>query len=218
MPGPLRAAFHERLAQLRADLQVAANRAADAIDQATTAALDGDPGAADEVITLNLEQQEWASRTEDECMQLLALEGPVAGELRLLVDSLSISGCLARMGGLAAHVAEAALRSAPDSAVPAPARGTVRELGVHAAMIARKTSVLIGTPSQRLAEEIERDDDVLDALHRKLFGHMLAESWPAGVEGAISVALLGRYYERFADQAVNACRRVTHTLTGSRPH
>jgi phosphate transport system protein len=218
MPGPLRTAFHERLEQLRADLQAAAGRAADAIDQATTAALDGDTGLADKVIALNVEQQEWATRVEDECMQLLALEGPVAGELRLLVDSLSSSACLARRGGLAAHVAEAAQRSAPDSAVPAPARATVRELGVHAATIARKTATLIGAPSQRLAEEIERDDDVLDALHRRLFGHMLADSWPAGVEGAISVALLGRYYERFADQAVNACRRVTHTLTGSRPH
>ncbi len=217
MPGPLRTAFHDRLDQLQTGLQDSALLAATAIDDATTAALDGDAAVAEGVIEGNVRLQERAAAAEDECLLLLALEGPVAGELRLLVDALSISACLARMGGLAAHVGEAALRSAPESAVPAPARATVRELGEHASRIARKTAQLLATPSEALAQEIERDDDVLDALHRKLFGHMLDPSWPAGIEGAISVALLGRYYERFADQAVNACRRVTHTLTGSRP-
>jgi phosphate transport system protein len=64
------------------------------------------------------------------------------------------------------------------------------------------------------ALEMERDDDEVDRLHRKLFATLLDESWPHGTETAIDMTLLGRYYERYADHAVSIARRVYFLVTG----
>ncbi len=57
----------------------------------------------------------------------------------------------------------------------------------------------------------------MDELHRRLFTDLLSESWPYGVETAVDIALLGRYYERFADHAVSVARRVVYLVTGELP-
>jgi phosphate transport system protein len=68
-----------------------------------------------------------------------------------------------------------------------------------------------------MAAELERDDDVMDELHKKLFTAILDEKWEGGIEAAIDVTLAGRYYERFADHAVSVARRVVYLVTGERP-
>jgi len=60
------------------------------------------------------------------------------------------------------------------------------------------------------------DDDLMDQLHRQLFRELLSKDWPHGIEAAIDVTLLGRYYERFADHAVSVARRVVYLVTGER--
>jgi phosphate transport system protein len=67
-----------------------------------------------------------------------------------------------------------------------------------------------------MAGELESDDDVMDGLHRRLFSLMLGDAFSGGVEGAIDIALCGRYYERFADHAVSVARRVVFLVTGVR--
>jgi phosphate transport system protein len=97
----------------------------------------------------------------------------------------------------------------------------MREMGTAAVGIARKASdVLAGDdPDQRLAlaRELAVDDDTMDALHRQLFVVLLDGSWPHGVEAAIDITLLGRFYERFADHAVSVAERVVYLVTGERP-
>ena len=68
------------------------------------------------------------------------------------------------------------------------------------------------------AAELEAEDDVMDRLHKQMFLELLSDDWPHGIESAIDVTLLGRYYERFADHAVSVARRVTYLVTGERPH
>jgi phosphate transport system protein len=55
----------------------------------------------------------------------------------------------------------------------------------------------------------------MDALHRQLFTQLLAADWPHGVAAAVDAALLGRYYERFSDQAVSVARRIRYVITGA---
>jgi phosphate transport system protein len=64
------------------------------------------------------------------------------------------------------------------------------------------------------ALELETDDDEMDRLHRELIGVLLSKEWNHGVESAIDMTLLGRYYERFADHAVSIARRVYFSVTG----
>ncbi len=69
----------------------------------------------------------------------------------------------------------------------------------------------------RSPRRIEAEDDSMDALHRKLFTLLLSPNWTHGVEAAIDMTLLGRYYERYADHAVSVAQRVVFIVTGQHP-
>jgi phosphate transport system protein len=87
-------------------------------------------------------------------------------------------------------------------------------MGEAAQKISRKTGVVIATRNTEMALEVERDDDEMDKLHRNLIKNLVDPSWKHGVEAAIDLTLLGRYYERFADHAVSVSRRVYFLVTG----
>jgi phosphate transport system protein len=67
------------------------------------------------------------------------------------------------------------------------------------------------------AARLRKEDDAMDNLHSKLYGVLMDREWKHGVPAAIDVALLGRYYERFADHAVEVGRRVVFQVTGTLP-
>lgn len=84
--------------------------------------------------------------------------------------------------------------------------------------IADRMAVKIGSvlakPDADLASELDHDDDAMDELHKNLFAVLLGDDWPYGVETAIDATLLGRFYERFADHAVNVGEHVVYLITG----
>jgi phosphate transport system protein len=80
--------------------------------------------------------------------------------------------------------------------------------------IAGKITEVLQTADAQRAAELERDDDEIDDLQKQLFGLMLGTAWRHGVEPAVDGALLGRWYERFADHAVNAGKHVVYFVTG----
>lgn len=82
--------------------------------------------------------------------------------------------------------------------------------------LAGKIIAALADQNSVLAGELDGDDDAMDELYRKLFSVMLSPDWPLGVEAAIDGALLGRYYERYADHAVNFGRRIVYLVTGKR--
>ena len=73
---------------------------------------------------------------------------------------------------------------------------------------------MIAARDVEAAQQIERDDDAMDDLHRELFALLTDSSWQHGTEAAVDVTLLGRYYERFADHAVSVAHRVIWLVTG----
>ena len=64
------------------------------------------------------------------------------------------------------------------------------------------------------AARIREEDDAMDDLHRHLFSVLMDREWKHGVAAAVDVTLLGRFYERFADHAVEVARRVIFQATG----
>ncbi|HET6735175.1 phosphate signaling complex PhoU family protein, partial [Mycobacterium sp.] len=64
------------------------------------------------------------------------------------------------------------------------------------------------------AARIQEEDDAMDDLHRHLFTVLMDREWKHGVAAAVDVTLLGRFYERFADHAVEVARRVIFQVTG----
>jgi phosphate transport system protein len=185
-----------------------------AMRQATRALLTADRKAAEDVIERDAEVDSLYRQIEERVCDLLARQAPVASDLRALITALHVAADLERMGDLADHVAKTAVRRHPSPAVPAELRGVFSEMATVADRIANKIATVLSNPDATLAAELEQDDDAMDDLHRDLFALLLADDWPYGVETAIDGTLLGRFYERYADHAVNAGRRVVYLVTG----
>jgi phosphate transport system protein len=90
------------------------------------------------------------------------------------------------------------------------------EMGQVAQRIVTKAGSVIASRDLDMAAELEKDDDVMDSLHRQVFAELLDGEWQHGMECAIDVTLVGRYFERFADHAVSVTRRVVFIVTGQR--
>ncbi len=213
----MRTAYHDKLDSLRGDLAQMATMAGAAMARATTSLLEADLGLAEQVISEDVKLDELRATAEDKAFALLALQAPVAGDLRMIVAAIHTAGDLERMGDLALHVAKAARRRHPRHVVPEEVTGYFAEMGRVACDLAEGARRVIITRDIELAFRIESDDDAMDDLHRHLFTVLMAKEWPHGVATAIDITLLGRFYERFADHAVATARRVVFMVTGHMP-
>ena len=212
----MRDTYHDELDAISSSLVEMANLVGSAMSRATTALLDGDLQLAEQVITADEAVDARYREVEARAFDLLARQQPVASDLRVLVTSLRMVADLERMGDNAAHVAKIARRRYPSSAVPPALRSTVLQMGHAAEEIVAKAGSVVAGRDLKLAAELEKDDDVMDDLHRQLFTAILDERWDHGVEAAIDITLVGRHYERFADHAVSVARRVVYLVTGER--
>jgi len=208
--------YHEELDGITDSLVEITRLAGSAINRATTALLDADLQAAESVISGDAAIDSLYADIEARAMDLLARQQPVASDLRIIITSLRMVADIERMGDLALHIAKVARRRYPGSAIPAELHATVLEMGQVAQRICAKCSSVIAGRDLHAAAELERDDDVMDDLHRRLFAVLLDPHWSDGIERAIDVTLCGRYYERFCDHAVSVARRVVYLVTGER--
>jgi phosphate transport system protein len=212
----MRDAYHEELDSLTGDLVDLAVLVGSAMGRATAALLDADVQMAETVIAGDTVIDDRYHEIEERAFGLFARQQPVATDLRVLVTSLRMVADIERAGDLALHVAKVARRRHPAAAIPGELRSTILEMGQVAQRIMAKAADVIAQRDVELAHELETDDDQMDDLHRKLFGVILGEKWEGGIESAIDVTLVGRYYERFADHAVSVARRVVYLVTGER--
>ncbi len=210
----MRTLFHARLEAIDEDLVYMTRRVGSAMNRATQALLDADLSLAESVISGDAALDELASRIEDESLTLVAQQQPVAQDLRALLAALRISGSLERMGDLAVHVAKAARMRYPMSAVPLELRGVVVDMGSVAQRMVEETGVALARRDVVTASQLRAMDREMDRLHREMFNIVLSPAWSHGIETAVDVTLVSRYYERFADHAVTIGKRVIHVVTG----
>jgi phosphate transport system protein len=124
---------------------------------------------------------------------------------------------LERMGDLSVHVAKIARLRVPQIAVPEEVRPTVARMAEVAEDMVARVAEIITERDVEAAIALGRDDDEMDQLRRTSFAQLLSDDWAHGVEAAVDIALLGRYYERIADHAVSVGNRVVFVVTGSFP-
>jgi phosphate transport system protein len=210
----MRETFHGELDQIGRTLVGMSEAVAVAMRDATAALLDADLTLAEKVISEDAEIDRLRDGLEARAFDLLARQQPVAVDLRTVITSLKAVADLERMGDLALHIAKVARMRYPSSAVPDDVRGTIQEMGETALAIVDKTRQVLEGQDISLAEQLEREDDAMDALHRKLFSHLLSGKWSHGMEPAIDITLIGRYYERYADHAVSVARQTIFLVTG----
>jgi phosphate transport system protein len=185
-----------------------------AMRDATAALLGADRAAAETVIDRDGEVDQLYRQVEERVCDVIARQAPVATDLRTVISALHIAADLERMGDLSSHVARTAIRRYPAPAVPGELAGVVREMAEVADRIAAKIKHVLSEPDALRAAELDRDDDAMDELERQLFALLLGPEWPHGVEAAVDAALLGRFYERYADHAVNSGHQIVYLVTG----
>ncbi|MET7337103.1 phosphate signaling complex protein PhoU [Nonomuraea sp. NPDC005650] len=213
----MRDAYHEELDSLTDKLIEMTRLVRSAISRATTALLDADLQLAESVISRDEEVNATFAEVETSIFDLMARQQPVAVDLRMVITALRMGTDLERMGDLAVHVAKVARLRHPESAIPADVRSTIVEMGQIAENLVTKTGSCIASRDVESALEMEQDDDAMDRLHRRLFRSILSKDWEHGVEPAIDITLIGRYYERYADHAVRVAADVVYLVTGTRP-
>jgi len=210
----MRLAYDEELIAVNEDLVQMTGLVGSAMNRATQALLDADLDIAEQVIASDARVDALTGAIEERCFDLVALQQPVARDLRIIIGALRIAASLERMGDLAEHVAKQARMRYPRPAIPAELRGTFAEMGGLAEAIVTKTGAVIASKDVSLAADIAAHDEEMDRLHRELFRIVLSPNWTHGIESAIDVTLLSRYYERYADHAVSVTRRVVTIVTG----
>jgi phosphate transport system protein len=210
----MREAFTERLEGITSQLIGMTRKAGDQIRAATTALLDADIQLADRTVAADAELNRDQLEVDERVLELMATQAPVAGDLRTMLAAQRSASDLERMGDLAVHVAKVARMRYPEVAVPEEFRTTFKNMGQTAEAMAAKAGSVLRLRDLEAAVELATDDDEMDRLHRSLFVVMFDDSWSRGVEVAVDVALLGRYYERFADHAVNIAANVRYMVTG----
>jgi phosphate transport system protein len=213
----MRTAYHDQLDQLTEQLGDMCGLAGAAMERATQALLQADLVLAEQVIDDHEQIVAMSARAEEAAFVLLALQAPVAGDLRSIVTAIQIVADVDRMGALALHVAKIARRRHPQHALPEEVNGYFAEMGRVAVELGNSTQEVLVTRDPEKAARISEEDDAMDDLHRHLFTVLMDREWKHGVTAAVDVTLLSRFYERFADHAVEIARRVIFQATGNLP-
>ena len=211
----MRDAYHEALDAITDELVTMSGMVGTMMQLASTALLTADRDLAESVIEADDEIDSINQEVELRATELIALQQPVATDLRMVLAAMRISTTLERMGDLAQHVAKTARMRYPDHAVPPAIEANIREMADIAVRMATKIGQVLATKDIALAREIETDDDRMDALHREVLDIMLGAA-PGPVNQAIDITLLNRYFERYADHVVSIARRVIYLVIGER--
>ena len=213
----MRDAYQEQLDDLADGLAGMCALVAEAMEKATRSLLEVDLQLAEEVISGDVRVDEVRAMAEEKAFALLALQAPVATDLRIVVSAIHGAGDIERMGDLALHVARAARRRHPQPVLPEEVRPYFAEMGRVGVELAVKAGDVIRTRDLSAAAEMESDDDAMDDLHRHMFSVLMNRSWSHGVGPAVDITLLARFYERYADHAVAVARRIVYVVTGQMP-
>lgn len=213
----MRHVYHEKLDSLAAELAAMCASIGEAMELATRSLLEADLSLAEQVISGDEAVDEARATTEEHAYSLLALQAPVATDLRTVLAVIHAAESLERAGDLAVHVAKAARRRHPQHVLPDDVQPYFAEMGKIAVQLAGQAEQVILTKDLTAARAMDSADDAMDDLHRHLFTVLMDKDWGHGVATAVDVTLLGRFYERFADHAVSVAQRVVFLVTGRMP-
>jgi phosphate transport system protein len=213
----MRESFRAELDSLIRDLARAARLAAQMMANASSSLNQADLALAEQVLSSEGEVKVLCDDMDQRCVKLLVLQAPVATDLRVVVAAMHAVGDVERMCNLAQHIAKIARMKHPSVPIPDDVRPVFARMGMLATSLAQDAATAIEGQDPLSAQRLAQADDEVDALRRRIFQILFAENWTHGVEPAVDAALIGRYYERFADHAVAIARQVSFLVTGLPP-
>jgi phosphate transport system protein len=211
----VRKVFQAELDQIGAGLTEIAGLVTEAMEQSVSAFQQADVEVAQDVIAADARIDFLQNGLDERAIDILALQGPVASDLRMIVGSLRMSASLERMGDLARHVAQLTRLRYPALAIPELLRPTFAELAALDIRISRQVTALLETRDLALVTDIQSANTRIDELHRSVFGAIAAPGWRETPATTVDVTLASRYFERFGDHGVSVARKVSYLVTGA---
>ncbi|WNM27847.1 phosphate signaling complex protein PhoU [Demequina capsici] len=210
----MRTLFTAEMSELADDLIAMGRHVETAINRANEALLTANVELAQSVIADDARLDDIEETVDERCVLLIAQQQPVGLDLRTIISALRISAALERMGDLAQHIAEAARRAYPESAIPESHHAIFEGLAAAAAETATAVVGLLETRDLNAAAAIVSDDDKLDDLHSQAYQSLLDPAFNGTTQETLDIALMARFYERIGDHAVGISRRIVYLVTG----
>lgn len=214
----IRVEYHSELEDLRSHIIRLGAMVAETIGRGTAALLDRDLHAAQVIIDGDDVIDDYCLTLEERCYRILSLQSPLAGELRFVLTSLRLLTELERSADLVVNTCKAS-RRIYDIDISPEIRGLIEQMGTEAAFLIRTAIDSYVDADASLAAALDDIDDRLDDLQvtyvQEIFQSHSETNLP--LQGAVQLAMIGRYYERIGDHAVNIGERVVFMTTGWLP-
>ena len=213
-----RTEFVGALARIRSDVVRLGALTAETVARGTDALLSKDLHAAQLLINADDEVDNLALQIEEECYQLLALQNPIASDLRFIICSIRMVSELERSADLMVNVCKAA-RRLYDASIDPKLRGIISEMSHEAESLTRRALDAYVDADEALASALDDIDNTLDDLQVDFIEAIFAAHYETNLElrAAVQLAMIARYYERIGDHAVNMGERITYMVTGWLP-
>jgi phosphate transport system protein len=211
VPEELRLAFHDDMKRIDTQVVELFALVSEGLAGATDALLAGDSAAARALVARDKMIDSVYHDVEELVQRTLALQQPMAQDLRFLLSVLRIVPELERSGDLAEHIAQRAARGLSSELTPR-IRGLIGQMGSVGVEMWRAAADAYSTRDGEAADHLRERDDEIDDLHVSLTAELASGALPIPV--VIEMALIGRFYERLGDHAVNICERVRYLATG----
>ena len=218
MADDLRKEFHQQLEDIRDQITLLAASVAETIPRATQVLLDGDLEGADYLINGDDEIDSKSSELEERCYDVLALQAPMAGDLRQIVTAVKMIGEIERSADLAVNICKASRRIYGIDLDP-KLRGMIAQMGEQAGLLFRLSIDAYKEGDVALASALDDIDDLLDRLQVDFIAQIFKCHAAHQIEllVAVQLALVARFYERIGDHGVNIGERVRYMVTGWLP-
>jgi phosphate transport system protein len=210
----MRDAYHKELESLDQGVVAMGAVVEKSVHLATIAFVEDDKQLAQKVREGEDEVDAMFMDIEKRCLALMAQQAPVAGDLRLVVAILGAISELERTGDIAYNVAKLVMKDDSPQADTKVVRTLLAELGSEAQKVLAAGIDAWSQKDEVAAAAVERQDDRSDELHGKVIAAILEIKGEEAVAAAIRLAMLGRYFERIGDHAVNLAERVRYFVTG----
>lgn len=169
---------------------------------------------AEEVISEDSRIDFLQNALDEKAIELLALQAPVASDLRTVVASLRMSTSLERMGDLARHIAQLTRMRYPDPVVPDRLHDTFAEMAQLCVDVGRELEELLSTQDLQRSKAVVELNTKINEIHSSNFAAVADPSWDVPATQTADVTLASRYFERFADHGVSVARKVNYLVTG----
>lgn len=210
----MRKIFQADLQALGDQLEEISGLVVKAMEQAYEAFSEADLELAEKVIADDARIDFLQVALDEKAIELLALQGPVATDLRTVVAALRMSSSLERMGDLARHIAQLARLRYPETVAPDQLKDTFKRMSELCISMAKSVTELLASRDLDVTAQIAKDNIELNELHASVFTTIARPDWNADAPSTVDSTLASRYFERYGDHAVSVSRKVAYLVTG----